>query len=378
MLEEHPSEASQVIVPAILSGHEKHCFIVMPFGRDSSEQKWFRGWYEVVIKPAVIEAGFEPKLAAAEEQPGAINDEIRGHLALDAMVVVDLGGAEPEDEPNPNVMYELGIRHALGLPLVMMAWKGQRLPFDVSNQRIIMEERDLVDLETNRKRLITFIHAAQQGRYYRPMEAVSRIATIAAASESLGEDSLLRALAQEVRDLRSSVLQVSAHREPRHVRNHVPTMKKLIQGKVFRKDLYPHFQDQGGDPSSWVMLLRTQLTAEDAVAMGDWNGDDWKKFIANRWKEIQDGSLVGSAPTFGLDVDILNAAKELLPPQPWPSGIHRELADKLGLTPTQASKYIHALIKRGDFLEQVDGQLSPESGAAEPRSGGGKQAQTAT
>ena len=40
-------------------------------------------------------------MAAAEEQPGAINDEIRAHLALDEMVVVDLGGMRPEDDPNP-------------------------------------------------------------------------------------------------------------------------------------------------------------------------------------------------------------------------------------------------------------------------------------
>src|SRR6266568_7903009 len=187
------------------TGHEKHCFVVMPSGREPDEVKWFKGWYEVVIKPAVVEAGFAPVLAAAEEQPGAINDEIRTHLALDPMVVIDLGGAEPEDEPNPNVMYELGIRHALSLPLVIMAWKGQRLPFDVSNQRVITEDRDLVDLDANKKKLVTFIHAAQQGKFYRPMEAVGRMATIQAASESLGEDSLLRALAQEVRDLRVSI-----------------------------------------------------------------------------------------------------------------------------------------------------------------------------
>ena len=129
-----PTQADGVSTPAVFQppGHQNHCFIVMPFGRDTSEQKWFRGWFEVVVKPAVIEAGLDPRLSAAEEQPGAINDEIRAHLALDPMVVVDLGGSEPEEEPNPNVMYELGIRHALGLPLVMMAWKGQRLPFDVT------------------------------------------------------------------------------------------------------------------------------------------------------------------------------------------------------------------------------------------------------
>ena len=54
---------------------------------------------------------------------------------------MDLGGVSPADEPNPNVMYEPGIRHALDLPHVIMAWKGQRLPFDIGHQRAIMEDR---------------------------------------------------------------------------------------------------------------------------------------------------------------------------------------------------------------------------------------------
>jgi len=241
------------------TGHGRHCFVVMPSGRDSSEQKWFKGWYEVVIKPAVIEAGYDPILAAAEEQPGAINDEIRTHLAIDPMVVIDLGGTEPEDDPNPNVMYELGIRHALGLPLVMMAWKGQRLPFDVGNQRVIMEDRDLINLELNRKKIVSFIQAAKQGRYYRPMEAVSRLATIQAASESLGEDSILRALVQEIRDLRTNLTTTAHYRGLRRKKEVIPTIKTMLQGKVFRKELYPHFVEHGGDTKTWAQFLRTPV-----------------------------------------------------------------------------------------------------------------------
>jgi hypothetical protein len=81
--ESEVAEASQP--PAI--AHKNKCFVVMPFGRTPTEQKWFRGWYEVVIRPAVVEAKFEPVLAATEEHPSAINDEIRAHLALDPMVV---------------------------------------------------------------------------------------------------------------------------------------------------------------------------------------------------------------------------------------------------------------------------------------------------
>jgi hypothetical protein len=337
-------------------GHDKHCFVVMPYGRDSSEQKWFKGWYEVVIKPAIVEAGYEPKLSAAEEQPGAINDEIRTHLALDAMVVVDLGGAEPEHDPNPNVMYELGIRHALGLPLVMMAWKGQRLPFDVSNQRIIMEDRDLVDLEVNRKRLVAFVRAAEQGNFYRPMDAVGRIATIAAVSESLGEDSLLRALASEVRDLRISIGQANSGRLGRRPKDHALTVKKMINGKVFRKDLFPYFEEIGGDTAAWARILRLPVDPVLSAQMQDWGLEEWRQFVSLKLSETE--SDIGNRKSrILIDEEILFTIKELLPAQPWPSGVHREISEKLDISANMASRYIRELINRGFFLDQADGKL---------------------
>ena len=85
----------------------------MPFGQDAEEERWFKGWYEAVIYPAIESLGLEPILAATQDQPSAINDEIRSHLVFDDVVVVDLGGRRVNDPPNPNVMYELGIRACL-------------------------------------------------------------------------------------------------------------------------------------------------------------------------------------------------------------------------------------------------------------------------
>src|SRR3954452_11812649 len=94
---------------SVRTRHSNHCFVVMPFGRSPDEQRWFRGWYQTVIEPAIASSGLEPILSASEDHPAAINDEIRAHLVFDAMVVVDLGGITSDDLPNPNVMYELGI-----------------------------------------------------------------------------------------------------------------------------------------------------------------------------------------------------------------------------------------------------------------------------
>lgn len=54
----------------------------------------------------------------------------------------------------------------------------------------------------------------------------------------------------------------------------------------------------------------------------------------------------------------------LMPPQPWPPGAHREVAEKLGCTPSQVNKATRALIKEGRFQNQIDGQLVP--GVVEP------------
>lgn len=185
-------------------GHEKHCFIVMPFGRTDEDIEWYSGWYSAVIEPAVLEAGYVPKISRTEEKPSAINDEIREHLVFDPMVVCDLGGRVPEDPPNPNVMYELGIRHAFGFPHVVMAWKGQPLPFDVGNQRAIMEARRLIDIEPTKRRLKTFIESAVRGDFYRPMEAVGLTAALK-NPDIKGQDDLLLKMHDQMRNLHDSL-----------------------------------------------------------------------------------------------------------------------------------------------------------------------------
>jgi len=272
------------------------------------------------------------------------------------MVIVDLGGAEPEDDPNPNVMYELGIRHALGLPLVMVAWKGQRLPFDVGNQRVIMEDRDLVDLDLNRRKIVAFIRAAEQGKYYRPMAAVSRLATIQAASESLAEDSLLRALALEVRELRSALSTAVHPRQFRTLQDKKRAVKRLLSGKVFRKELYPYFIANGGTPQMWARLLKMQVPLEELDLLENWGLEEWKAYVASSAKE--------SCPAGAIDTriqdDLLIKIKSALPAQPWPDGIHKQIAGQLNIPTQVVSAHISELIRRGDFVRQVDGVLFPD------------------
>lgn len=55
--------------------------------------------------------------------------------------------------------------------------------------------------------------------------------------------------------------------------------------------------------------------------------------------------------------DIVELVKNSLPPQPWPGGIHKTVADKLGLSHGLVSEAISKLIRMGVFNPQVDGRI---------------------
>jgi hypothetical protein len=365
----------------------------MPFGRTDEDIRWFKGWYQVVIQPAVEAAGYFAVLAAAEEQPGAINDEIRAHLAFDPMVVVDLGGADPEDDPNPNVMYELGIRHALGLPLVVMAWQGQRLPFDVGNQRVIMEQRGLVDLETNKRKLITFIQNAAQGKYYRPMEAVSRNAALQMAVKDLGPESLTGALVEEIRHLREIVTSFIAapqfqHRHPKQQ----PSIKSLLARNTskLRSEYYRRFLDQGGSEKVWGRFIRRPVDP----GMHGWSEQEWRLFMEaevaamvsrsskttssdtaiqpdqttrtspEQASATQGDALSAEPPKTGphrLTEELLAEVLHRLPPRPWPTGIHKEIAAILHVSNSMVTKAIDELTQRGQIPRETSAAIDPLS-----------------
>lgn len=150
-------------------GHERHCLVAMPYGRNEEEARWFQGWFSRVIKPAIELSGYVPVLPPAVDLPQALSHKTLAHLTGDAMMVVDLGGVTPEADLDPLVMYVLGIRHALGLPVVLMGWKGQQLPFNVGKPAIILEGRALIDLADNRTRLRANIKAAAAGDFGCPL-----------------------------------------------------------------------------------------------------------------------------------------------------------------------------------------------------------------
>jgi tetratricopeptide (TPR) repeat protein len=105
-----------------------HAFVVMPYG--VKEGIDFNRVYEEYIKPALEGVGFEIFRADEELQAGDIRTDMFQELLLADLVVADLS------IDNPNVWYELGVRHALRMRGVIgIRCRREKMPFDVYSDR---------------------------------------------------------------------------------------------------------------------------------------------------------------------------------------------------------------------------------------------------
>ena len=97
---------------------------MMPFGPD------FTNVY-CAIQTAATKAGFMCQRADDIWEDSSIVQDVFSLIYRSAVVVVDLSGQ------NPNVMYETGIAHTLGRPVVPIANSLERLPFDLAHHRTL-------------------------------------------------------------------------------------------------------------------------------------------------------------------------------------------------------------------------------------------------
>src|SRR5699024_2807635 len=82
-------------------------------------------------------------------KPGIITSQVIRHVVSDPLVIADLS------ETNPNVFYELAIRHAIKKPLVQIIQKGERIPFDVAGTRTIhFDHKDLDSVDEAKRGIV--------------------------------------------------------------------------------------------------------------------------------------------------------------------------------------------------------------------------------
>jgi len=113
----------------------KTCFVVMPYGtkKDAGGVEIdFNRVYRELIEPAVEGTGLDAVRSDEILRAGSIHLDMFRHLASDAVAVVDISLL------NPNVFYELGVRHALRPTVtILIKRRGLEIPFNIQSERII-------------------------------------------------------------------------------------------------------------------------------------------------------------------------------------------------------------------------------------------------
>lgn len=111
----------------------KTCFFIGPIGDEGSQTRdWSDQVLNLIVAPVVTSLGYEsPRRSDLIHNPGSISLEIINRLVEDDLVIADL------TDKNPNVFYELAIRHVTQKPVIHLIRQGDRIPFDVSDFRAI-------------------------------------------------------------------------------------------------------------------------------------------------------------------------------------------------------------------------------------------------
>ncbi len=112
--------------------NKKKCFVIMPFSKAYSLTK--EQWTEVfthTIKPAVEDCGLGYECERYEFRRANIIKDILQEINSANIVIADLTGS------NPNVLWELGVRHTLSKRTILIAQDKRFLPSDLQDYPII-------------------------------------------------------------------------------------------------------------------------------------------------------------------------------------------------------------------------------------------------
>lgn len=135
----------------------KRCFVIAPIGEaGSSTRRRSDQILSHIIRAVATGFGFDVTRADEIEEPGIISTQVLERIINDPLVIADL------TERNPNVYYELAVRHAARKPVIQLIQKGEPLPFDVAGTRtIVVDHTDLDSVEDAKKQLARYIETAE-------------------------------------------------------------------------------------------------------------------------------------------------------------------------------------------------------------------------
>lgn len=129
---------------------ENHCFYLCPFNEP------FNTIYSDHVQPLIRSIGFTVERADEIFGTTPIIEDIWESINSAEFIIADL------TDKNPNVMYEVGMAHTIGKPVIIMTQDITDVPFDLKHHRCIIYDytpKGVANLEKRLEGTLNFLKA---------------------------------------------------------------------------------------------------------------------------------------------------------------------------------------------------------------------------
>jgi putative methionine-R-sulfoxide reductase with GAF domain len=124
--EELEKASNELVAAKHIDTSKNFVFVLMPF------REPFNKYYRTIIRPAIEDINLLSLRVDEIYGPTSISEDIWDNINRAKVVIAELSTR------NPNVMYELGLSHGVGKPVIMMSQSIDDIPFDLRHLRCIL------------------------------------------------------------------------------------------------------------------------------------------------------------------------------------------------------------------------------------------------
>lgn len=241
----------------------KTCFVISPIGDEGSEtRKRSDSVMKYIITPTVKEFDYEPTRADYITDPGIIASQVIRHIINYDLVIADL------TDRNPNVFYELAIRHMSRKPLIQIIRKGDALPFDVAQTRIIaFDLHELDSVEQTKKDIMAQLLAIKNAKteFENPISVAMDLHALRSSNKP--EERNMADIVEWVADIKNSISTVANKLNyPDGIlpRNYIDDFVRRILSAKNNSDGYRLYEKIASDFSEIRESLQSKLAMEHA------------------------------------------------------------------------------------------------------------------
>lgn len=182
---------------------KKTCFIITPIGEDKSRiRRHIDGVNKSVIEPILEEYGYKMNVSHESYNSGSVKSEIIKSIYESDLVIANL------TYQNPNVLYEVAIRHCAGKPIIHIAEDVKLLPFDINDHRTFEYSNDMkgtIELSEKIKIAISEIEKNPDGENNPVLNSLRITKVIDIPENTVSFDKLLPEILSSIKSLSEKV-----------------------------------------------------------------------------------------------------------------------------------------------------------------------------